>query len=236
MHCGNARRSGSGAGRRSTAAQARTPRGVRLAGPASGERRPLEAYIHRCYALAYGADLRDFMPELFGVVGRSGELQGVGGARFATLVEPFFLEAYLDAPVEALLARALRRPVDRASLVEVGNLACLSRGGGRWLVTLMAAWLEGRGATWAVFTAARPVRDLFDRMGVPLIDLGPARASRLGAAAQVWGRYYDCGPRVMAVRIARVREHGLDYASWLTDLASYAYLSGLGDAPAGEVA
>ena len=77
--------------------------------------------------------------------------RAVLGFRYADQA-PLFLEHYLERPVEQLLAARLKRPVDRSRLVEVGNLAVTTAGGGRWLITALTAYLSATGSEWALFT------------------------------------------------------------------------------------
>lgn len=114
--------------------------------------------------------------------------------------DPLFLECYLDAPVEDYVATALRRPVDRADIIEIGSLAAED---GFAMIALWAMAANDLGAECdiAVATLTAPLRRMFARMGVPLQILAPATADRV-ADPKAWGRYYDADPMVCAGVIA----------------------------------
>jgi hypothetical protein len=143
------------------------------------------------------------MPLLMSLSDQYDELKAVLGFRYADHT-PLFLENYLDRPVEQLLAAKLQRPVVRSRLVEVGNLAVTTPGGGRWLITALTAYLSTTGSEWALFTIGPALYNAFTRLGLELIDLAPAKREDLPLEEQpCWGSYYDQKPRVMAGRIAQ---------------------------------
>jgi hypothetical protein len=144
------------------------------------------------------------MPVLMRLHDGSGNLLGALGLRSAR-DEALFLERYLDRPVEQALAAGFNTPVDRSAVTEVGNLAVAAPGGGRWLITALTAYLFAARGTWVVFTIGPVLYNAFRRMGLELVDLGPAEPDELSASEQAcWGRYYEQKPRVMAGRV----EHG----------------------------
>ena len=112
-----------------------------------------------------------------------------------------YLEHYLDVPVEAAVSRAFARPVDRAAIVEIGNLIA---GGAFEMIALWdtAANDLGGASEVAVATLSRPLRRMFRRIGIPFHELARADAARLGAKAAKWGSYYAQDPRVCAGEIA----------------------------------
>lgn len=171
---------------------------VRQDSPARPE---VEGFIRASFAAAYGARLHHFLPDLMSVRDGRRALLAVLGLRPAES-GALFLEQYLDARIEDALARALRRDVTRAGLVEVGNLAVAHSGGARWLIAALTAYLKGAGVDWAVFTAVPALRNAFVRMGIELTSLAPADPRRLGEAERAqWGRYYETGPVVMAASV-----------------------------------
>lgn len=163
-----------------------------------------EAFIAATFARAYGARVVRFMPSLMGLRSEDGELLAALGLRHAAK-EQLFLEHYLDAPVEEVLATALSgfgAEPTREHLVEVGNLAARGAGGTRWLIIALSAYLQGAGQQWVVFTATPALRNSFRRLGLRLIHLGSAPRERLPLAEQAhWGTYYDGGPEVVAVNV-----------------------------------
>jgi len=161
-----------------------------------------EQFIQRGFARAYGADVQHYLPLLMGLRDADDQLLAVLGMRHA--VTPLFLEHYLSRPVEQALAAASAGPVMRSRITEVGNLVVATPGGGRWLITALTAYLHGIGQQWVVFTCGATLRNAFGRMGVELLDLGEADATRLPAAETGhWGRYYAQRPRVMAGNVER---------------------------------
>jgi hypothetical protein len=179
------------------------PTRVHLSGPGEAGREEVETFIRARFAEAWGADVRHFLPALMSLRDEAGGLLGALGLRPAAQ-GPLFLEQYLDRPVEQALARATGEPVARTRLVEVGNLAVAAPGGGRWLITALTAYLHGAGAGCAVFTCGPALRNAFLRLGVELIDVGPADPGHLPAGeASRWGRYYEQAPRVTAARVAQ---------------------------------
>jgi hypothetical protein len=167
------------------------------------DRSRLEGFVRRRYAAAYGARVESFLPSLMGLEDGLGELTGVIGHREGSS-GAFFLEQYLDAPVETMLRRVFGRTVDRASVIEVGNLATAIRGGGRSLVSTLGVYLHERGAEWTVCTATRALRNAFAKLGIAMQPLARAEPSRLDGDASEWGRYYDTAPLVIAVHLPQL--------------------------------
>lgn len=62
--------------------------------PHDTQRPAFEAFIQQRFRLAHGADIRHFMPQLFGVSHANGDLCAVAGVRLAC-AEPLFLELSL---------------------------------------------------------------------------------------------------------------------------------------------
>lgn len=119
--------------------------------------------------------------------------------------EPLFLETYLGEPVEVAVSRALHQSVLRHEIVELGNLAAIN---GLAMVDLWARAANDLSAISrvAVATLTAPVRCMFARIGLPVVELAPARPAALGEAAQHWGSYYDKDPRVCVGLIADGQE------------------------------
>ncbi len=110
-------------------------------------------------------------------------------------IDPLFLEAYLDQPVEALVSAAYSRPVARAQIIEIGNFAAVSPQAMILLWGAAANDLSTLGEI-AVATLTRPLRQMFQRIGVPIVEIAEARRDRLGPAATDWGGYFDQDPRI----------------------------------------
>lgn len=160
-------------------------------------REQAEQFIHRVFALGYGANVTLYMPKIMILRSQEQQLLAALGIRFAQS-NNLFLEQYLDGPAEQVVAGAAHTAVARSSVVELGNLASHQRGGLRCLIIGLTAYLKGAGIKWATFTAVPAVRNAFVKMGIPLFDLGFADRTRLPRAAADWGTYYDHQPRVVA--------------------------------------
>lgn len=149
----------------------------------------------RRYHAAFGADFRPAFDHWLG----SSDRGSLGFRRAAH--EPLFVEHYLDAPIELKVSDALGRQVNRDVIVEIGNFAA---GNAMAMIDLWghAANDLGGANEVAVATLTAPLRRMLERVGVPLVELGRARAECLGAAAATWGSYYEQDPRVFAGVIA----------------------------------
>ncbi|NMY31012.1 thermostable hemolysin [Pseudomonas sp. WS 5412] len=163
--------------------------------PGDTLRAVFETFVQQRFRQAHGADIRHFMPELFGVSSASGELCAVAGVRLAK-TEPLFLERYLDASIEALIGMAAERPVERTGIVEVGNLAASDNGSARLSIITLTYLLAMGGLEWVAFTGNIGLVNSFHRLGLKPLTLCAADPERLGADRHSWGSYYDSKPWV----------------------------------------
>jgi HAMP domain-containing protein len=170
---------------------------LRLLTRSSPEREEAERFIADRYRLEYGAGLTHFLPILVAVPSGDGRLLAAAGIARAD-AGALFLERYLPAPVDQVIGRRLGVPVARKAVLEVGNLASASPGGGRLMITSLVRLLQGRGLEWITFTATRTLRNSLSRLGIAAHELAIAERSAVGAEASSWGRYYDHDPRVVA--------------------------------------
>ena len=167
---------------------------------ASRERPGIERFIREGYRRAYFARLARFMPTLM-ALRRNEEIAAACGLRLAA-TERLFLEIYLDQPVESAVSAAAGRPVARRDIVEVGNLVIARAGFARQLITHLTNWLHAEGPAWVVFSAVPALRNNFQRLGIPLVVLADADATRIDPAARAdWGSYYEQAPQVFAVEV-----------------------------------
>lgn len=164
---------------------------------AEGRREAAEAFVRERFAARYGASVRQFMPALLQLEDDSGRIHGAVGLRDAA-EEPLFLERYLDRPVEAELADRLGSVVERARIVEVGNLAARGLAHARLLIVALADLLVAHGFDWVVFTGTPEVLNSFRRLHLSPLPLGEANGARMGDELRDWGSYYDSHPQVMA--------------------------------------
>jgi hypothetical protein len=163
-------------------------------------RQSVEAYINRVFADRFSAQLDQLLPNLVATYGRGGQVSAAAGYRSAAS-ERLFLEQYLDAPIEATIRSKYDPCVDRAQIVEVGNLAT---DGGLAAVNLIAGLIPeliSQGFTWVVFTGNDAVRNLFRRLHLLPFAICRADKASLGPAGSAWGTYYDHHPIVMAGRL-----------------------------------
>lgn len=115
--------------------------------------------------------------------------------------EALFLEAYLDDPIERALTEKLGRTIARADIVEIGNLASCNAAA---MVTLWARTANDLGdeAEIAVAVLTAPLRAMFARLGVQLVELARADPGRVADDGSDWGRYYELEPVICAGFIA----------------------------------
>ena len=163
-------------------------------------RAEFEAFVQARFSEAHGARISRFMPELVGLRTPAGELTAVCGLRLAR-DEHLFLEHYLQAPAQNVIARLAERPVQRGEIVEVGNLAASSAGNARLIIIAMTGLLARRGLQWVVFTGAPTLINSFRRLGLEPLRLCEADPERLGEQRHDWGQYYEQRPQVFAGNI-----------------------------------
>lgn len=171
---------------------------LNVVGRDAPERAEIEAYIANKFSAAYGAKLREFLPVFLLMSSRSG-IAGVLGMRRGIHGHALFVEQYMDQPAEVLLGSVLGSSVQRASLVEIGNLVSTWRGSSQMLFIALASLICRVGAQWAVFTATPEVQKLLRRLHVEQYTLCEADGRRLGVQLADWGTYYDTNPTVIAV-------------------------------------
>ena len=98
--------------------QAETPRlHLARALPDDPQRGAFETFIQQRFRKAHGADIRHFMPELFGMIDASNALCAVVGVRLAS-AGPLFLECYLDEAIDPLISATADQAVERSAIVE----------------------------------------------------------------------------------------------------------------------
>lgn len=161
------------------------------------ERAELEAFVRAAFARKHDASVSSFMPTLLSFRDASGELRGVIGLRSAQ-PKPLYLEQYLEQPIEAAIAAATGKVVQRREVVEVGNLAGANCRAAMRMVAELPSYLLARDYRWIVFTATSAVRGILQGFGAPLAELARAEGSRVAGGEDRWGRYYESDPRVLA--------------------------------------
>ncbi|KTB57095.1 thermostable hemolysin [Pseudomonas syringae] len=159
------------------------------------QRQALELFVQQQFRKAHNADIRQFMPELFGLSDGSGALCAVAGIRRAS-IDTLFLERYLDQPIEQQVHAAAGRSVERHGIVEVGNLAANSFGSARLSIITVTWLLAMGGLEWVAFTGNAGLVNSFNRLGLQPVTLCAADPARLGETRHTWGSYYDSRPNV----------------------------------------
>lgn len=161
----------------------------------------VEVFIRTVFARRFGAELLQFAPTLVSL-GDGHAIVAAAGYRSAGAGR-LFLETYLDAPIERVLAAHHGTPPERRRIVEVGHLAAVRAGAGLRLVQLLGPHLATLGFHWVVCTLTEELRHLFERLGIAPLALGQADPAALGAQAWHWGRYYEHRPMVLAGHLQR---------------------------------
>ena len=185
-------------------ASAPVPRSLHLVAVDAARRAAVQDFIRDRFAVHYQANVRHFMPCLFGLEADDGSLHGAVGCRSAA-TQALFLEHYLDEPIEDLIAARVGTTVERADVVEVGNLAARGAGMSRLLIVALTRLLATEGVRWVGFTGTPALINSFRRLGIALHGLAPADPRRLGVDRDQWraewGSYYDAGPQVMVAEV-----------------------------------
>ncbi|MGD9812157.1 MAG: thermostable hemolysin [Sphingobium sp.] len=155
--------------------------------------------IFRRYKAAYGATIVPCFADLAGRAAGDQIVAALGYRRARH--EPLFLEAYLDEPIERVLAGVVGRDCRREEIIEIGNLASDNA------LAMISLWAQaandlGGEAEIAVAVLTAPLRSMFRRLGVKLYEIAPADPRRLGERASEWGDYYRLDPVVCAGFIA----------------------------------
>jgi hypothetical protein len=167
-------------------------------------RKRIEQFIADRFLVAHGAHLHQFMPLLVALESATGEVLAVAGVRSAQL-EPLFLEHYLNAPVERIIAQRLQVDSHRQDVVEVGNLAAVRPGSGRYLFAALTDLLVGWNFRWLACTGVAGVVNVLRRLGIDPVCVAPALPDKIPGGAAGWGNYYDKQPQVMVGEIQRGR-------------------------------
>ena len=161
-----------------------------------GERSSVETFISERFAECFGSRIEAFMPRLFSLRNREGDICGAFGLRSAN--RNLFLEQYLDTPIEKTIASHAGAKVERQTIVEVGHFSGTFPGSARAMIGLLTQHLHRDGIEWVVFTGTTELRNAFYRLGLCPIDVQAATADRLPAGERAaWGSYYEHGPRVL---------------------------------------
>lgn len=161
------------------------------------DRAAVSAFIRNRFLQDHQAQLTHLMPQLYSLTTAAGQMIAGFGLREAAHSR-LFMECYLDEPVEARIARLAGRAVDRARIVEVGNLAARP-GGARAMIALLTRHLYEHDFEWVTFTGVARLRSAFHRLGLQPLEIACATPERLSESERrAWGRYFESRPIVMA--------------------------------------
>lgn len=174
------------------------------------ERKRVERFIAERFHLAHGAHIQLFMPLLIALETDQGEILALVGIRGA-LMEPLFLEHYLTHPIERVISTHAATDTRRQAIVEVGNLAAVKPGYGRYLFAALTDLLTAWGYRWLACTGIASVINIFHRLGMEPIRVAPALAEKIPGGGQGWGDYYAKNPQVMVGDIEKGRQLALRY-------------------------
>ncbi|MFK7954482.1 MAG: thermostable hemolysin [Lysobacterales bacterium] len=173
----------------------RAPLALNFDNQHSPHRTMLERTISERFEATYDAKLEAFLPYLLSL-SRDNKINAVLGMRLAS-EERLFLEQYLDLPIEQCVSRAYRSPIDRSTIVEIGNLAANVASATPALFAVLVSALQAAGYRWLVCTATVQVEAILQKLNFSTETLGQANPDRLLTGQSSWGRYYDAHPRVV---------------------------------------
>ena len=162
-------------------------------------RTQLEKFISKKFYATHSAEIDEFMPYLL-------ELKQANQRRAGLGLRPgvdgnFFLQTYLDKPVEQIIAGLSRAPCSRDKIVEIGNFAATGAVVGSILFSVLAKSLLQAGFEWMVFTATPKVAKMITHLDCEPTIIGVANPDKLGDSALCWGDYYKNNPTVMACQL-----------------------------------
>lgn len=163
---------------------------------ADKSRAVVERFISRRFEESFGSRVLTFMPRLFSLRDQNGRICGAFGLRSGQ--SRLFLEQYLDRPIETIVTARTGMRAERREIVEIGHFSGAFPGAVRTMIGLLTEQLYQEGYAWVAFTGTASLRNAFSRMGLPILDIQPARAECLPAEERAaWGSYYEHAPHVV---------------------------------------
>lgn len=172
----------------------------------SPSRYQVEKYIGQQFKSVYAANLADFLP-VFLTLSCANKLSASTGISLGSNSQNFFLEQYLDQPVESELKKIINENVARTQLVEIGNLVATSRGASRLMLIILASVLSKAGYEWMIFTATKPLLHSLHKLGFETHVIAEAMPTQLDSNSNAdWGSYYDNHPKVVAGRLSSAQK------------------------------
>ncbi len=166
----------------------------------------VKAFIQDIFYQAHAAKIKHFMPSALCLRDSNQRLLAVSGLRNSS-ESPFFLERYLDAPVEQVIAKKTGSKINRARIVEIGNLAVSRPVYTKLLMAALSAYLYSTDTEWIVFSALPVVRNAVAKMDHEMLVLADATIEEIAYEDRAdWGSYYEHHPQVIALRLKRPPE------------------------------
>lgn len=172
----------------------------------STNRVEVEKYIEQQFETAYGSQLSEFLP-IFLTLSCAGKFSASTGISLGSESGCFFLEQYLNKPIECELKHSSNEEIHRKQLVEIGNLVATSRGASRLMLIILASVLSQAGYEWMVFTATKPLLHSLHKLGFETHVIAVAEPARLDKNSITnWGSYYENKPQVVAGRLSNAQK------------------------------
>ena len=169
-----------------------------VAADLSGQsRHQLESFVKEGFLNAYNAEVNTFMPLLLGI--HAQRLRAVVGVRRAS--QPLFIEQYLPLPITEMLEKH-GVWTERDAIAELGNLYSQNQ---RFTLPLLMTVVMGlylSEVNYLVFSGTSKVRQLLEKLKLPLTFLADADPSKLEEEGN-WGNYYDNTPKVMFIDVRK---------------------------------
>ncbi|MCL1124357.1 thermostable hemolysin [Shewanella surugensis] len=165
----------------------------------NSQREKIECYIARKFQQIHQAKITHFMPILLEMSLKEHPQAVVGLMPGSS--EKFFLEQYLSVAAETLISTVTHQPIERHSIVEIGNLAITHNGSGLILFSLMANMLINAHYQWIIFTATDEVKRLLRRLNIELIPIADAHPE---INQNHWGSYYNNNPQVITADLKKI--------------------------------
>ena len=159
----------------------------------------VENFIKVGFQKCYQADIEVTTPYLLSL--KKGNLKSALGVRSAQ--NNLFIEQYLDAPIEDILARHGQIQT-RSQISEIAHLYSNSRAFTLPLMLVTAISLKLKGFAVMAFTGTEHVIRLIRKTGINVSELAPANAAMLSASIDNWGSYYDSKPVVAYIDLNNV--------------------------------
>ena len=169
----------------------------------SAQRQVSERLVQDVFADAYGAKVYSFLDQILYLYEGT---EACGTIAYSPAKEHFWLEDYLELPVEQQALKNHGLDISRHHIAEVGNLASNNcHGYGKALIFSMTEFLLSSGYKWAVFTSTKHLRVFFKRQRVQFHSLGHAKLDLLSDCISDWGSYYEHCPEVILLNLEELK-------------------------------